>query len=195
MKTNKFKILISFILLVNFFVPVFANDELVYIDKSNIDTKYHRITCDHIYPDGYTAISVEEAFCQGYRRCTDCSPALSDVEKSEKEKRANEIIESINPSNVPIDTDNKKVYVTETGSKYHIAGCNKLDNEPHALSLDSATSKGYAPCKNCNPYGLADTFYAKKANNSTIIVILMGAILLLIAYIIINEVKYRKRNS
>lgn len=95
----------------------YANDELVYVDNNGIDTKYHRITCNHIFPNGYHAISVEEAFNIGYRSCPDCSPPMSDVEYNERRKRAEEIVRSINPTT---ETAPKKyVYVTENGAKYH----------------------------------------------------------------------------
>lgn len=42
------------------------------------------------------------------------------------------------------------VYVTNTGKKYHRAGCRFLDQSKRALSLDNAAA-GYEPCKVCRP--------------------------------------------
>lgn len=44
------------------------------------------------------------------------------------------------------------VYVTKTGSKYHIYGCDYLDGQPMKTTLSKAIEAGYSPCKVCNPY-------------------------------------------
>lgn len=41
------------------------------------------------------------------------------------------------------------VYVTETGSKYHRAGCRYLWNSSHKIKLSSAKSQGYTACSVC----------------------------------------------
>lgn len=41
------------------------------------------------------------------------------------------------------------VYVTDTGSKYHRAGCRYLWNSSHKISLSSAKSQGYTACSVC----------------------------------------------
>ena len=74
------------------------NTTLVYIDKENIDSKYHRQTCNHILPNRYRSIIVEEAFEIGYRGCPDCSPPLSDKEYEERYKAVQELTQSINPT-------------------------------------------------------------------------------------------------
>lgn len=43
------------------------------------------------------------------------------------------------------------VYITDTGSKYHRSGCRYLKDSQHEISLSSAKSKGYEPCKVCKP--------------------------------------------
>ena len=42
------------------------------------------------------------------------------------------------------------VYVTDTGKKYHTAGCRHLDDSKRAISIDEAKKK-YDPCKHCKP--------------------------------------------
>lgn len=42
------------------------------------------------------------------------------------------------------------VYVTDTGNKYHRAGCRYLKSSSHAISLEEAR-KSYEPCKVCKP--------------------------------------------
>ena len=41
------------------------------------------------------------------------------------------------------------VYITNTGSKYHRAGCGYLWNSSHAVSLSNAKSWGYTACSRC----------------------------------------------
>ena len=45
------------------------------------------------------------------------------------------------------------VYITDTGNKYHNAGCRYLKSSSHAISLDEAKSRGYTACKVCKPRG------------------------------------------
>ena len=43
------------------------------------------------------------------------------------------------------------VYITNTGSKYHVSGCRYLSKSKIAISLSNAKAKGYTPCSVCNP--------------------------------------------
>ena len=43
------------------------------------------------------------------------------------------------------------VYVTNTGKKYHRAGCSYLKKSSNPRSLSSAKAAGYTPCSRCNP--------------------------------------------
>lgn len=43
------------------------------------------------------------------------------------------------------------VYVTQTGSKYHTAGCRYLRQSQSPLSLGDAQDRGYSPCALCHP--------------------------------------------
>lgn len=43
------------------------------------------------------------------------------------------------------------VYVTETGSKYHRAGCSYLKKSSIPMSKETAKSQGYTACSKCNP--------------------------------------------
>lgn len=42
------------------------------------------------------------------------------------------------------------VYITNTGSKYHNAGCQHLRRSQIGISLKDAEAQGYAPCKHCH---------------------------------------------
>ena len=54
----------------------------------------------------------------------------------------------------PEPTENKQsytVYITETGKKYHRAGCQYLSQSCIPIDLDRAIGKGYTPCSKCDP--------------------------------------------
>jgi micrococcal nuclease len=46
---------------------------------------------------------------------------------------------------------NRTVYVTNSGTKYHISGCSALRNSAIAVSLEDAARSGYEPCAICKP--------------------------------------------
>jgi hypothetical protein len=51
---------------------------------------------------------------------------------------------------IPDDSSgNVTVYVTATGTKYHLAGCRYLSDSKIPLSLSEAKAQGYTPC--CTP--------------------------------------------
>jgi len=43
------------------------------------------------------------------------------------------------------------VYITRTGSKYHLAGCPHLTKSKIPIFLKDAKARGYGPCKVCRP--------------------------------------------
>ena len=54
------------------------------------------------------------------------------------------------PTSVSQSTEQITVYITETGSKYHKAGCSSLSKSKIPISLDDA-AKNYEPCGRCHP--------------------------------------------
>lgn len=49
------------------------------------------------------------------------------------------------------DNSDITVYVTNTGSKYHAAGCRHLRKSQIPMTLSEAKAAGYTPCGTCNP--------------------------------------------
>ena len=49
------------------------------------------------------------------------------------------------------------VYVTNSGTKYHVEGCSSLRRSRIAVSLADAIRSGYEPCSVCNPPRLSGT--------------------------------------
>ena len=56
-------------------------------------------------------------------------------------------LQTANPFSASYDPT---VYVTDTGSKYHNAGCSYLKSK-HDIRLSVAIDMGYTPCSRCNP--------------------------------------------
>ena len=56
-------------------------------------------------------------------------------------------------SSTPADTttSTETVHITETGSKYHRAGCSSLSKSDIEVSLADAQARGLTPCARCNP--------------------------------------------
>ena len=49
------------------------------------------------------------------------------------------------------DSSSVMVHITDTGSKYHSAGCSYLKKSDHEVTLSGAKSMGLTPCSRCNP--------------------------------------------
>ena len=49
------------------------------------------------------------------------------------------------------DTTRQVVYVTKSGTKYHLGSCSHLSKSKIEKSLKEAKNAGYEPCKTCNP--------------------------------------------
>lgn len=49
------------------------------------------------------------------------------------------------------NTEEKMVYITKTGEKYHREDCSYLKNGVEKISLSEAKERGYEPCKKCEP--------------------------------------------
>jgi competence protein ComEC len=59
--------------------------------------------------------------------------------------------ESVAPEKPADSNGDVIVYITKTGTKYHIDGCQYLSNSKIPISLSDAIDEGYAPCSKCNP--------------------------------------------
>ena len=49
------------------------------------------------------------------------------------------------------DTTEQVVYVTKSGTKYHLGSCSHLSKSKIEKSLAEAKAQNYEPCKTCNP--------------------------------------------
>jgi hypothetical protein len=49
------------------------------------------------------------------------------------------------------ENQTRTVYITRSGKKYHLDGCQYLAAGKTAISLKDAKAKGYTACKVCHP--------------------------------------------
>ena len=52
---------------------------------------------------------------------------------------------------VSADNGSTIVYITDSGEKYHTAGCQYLSRSKNSITLQEADEEGYSPCSKCNP--------------------------------------------
>jgi hypothetical protein len=58
---------------------------------------------------------------------------------------------TLNQTSLVIENNDIKVYVTNTGKKYHNDGCNSLSKSKIEMTLFKAVDEGYTPCSRCDP--------------------------------------------
>ena len=61
------------------------------------------------------------------------------------------------------------VYVTKTGTKYHLEGCSSLRSSKIPTTLQEAVSRGMGPCSICSPPTLVDEATLKAVNVQTVL--------------------------
>ena len=72
--------------------------------------------------------------------------------KSQTSKTTTQTTQSTSASaETPAQTTSYTVYVTNTGKKYHSAGCSYLRQSQIAKDKNTAISEGYTACSRCNP--------------------------------------------
>jgi len=128
-----FKRLAALILCLTFLATtsfLFAED--VYVTKQG--KKYHKQDCRFIKNRDTQTIDIEEAKAKGLEACGRC---FGDPEKVTK-------------ANTESDNEEKLVYVTQNGKKYHKPGCNLIKNKnTTGISVTEAEAKGLTPCGRC----------------------------------------------
>lgn len=69
--------------------------------------------------------------------------------KEAEEKAAAEAAERQQTESVSAEAQERTVYITKTGTKYHNASCRHLKKSKIEISLSDAVARGYEPCKTC----------------------------------------------
>jgi len=111
--------------------PILTGEETVYVTKTG--KKYHIAGCRYL-SRSMIPISLREAV-YSYGPCSVCNPPVLDLDKPIQE-------EPVKKSFI--------VYVTRTGSKYHLPGCRYLRTSSIPMPLEEAKRR-YSPCSVCNP--------------------------------------------
>lgn len=66
--------------------------------------------------------------------------------------KSSSIVSTVKPTIAASTTnDDPIVYITNTGEKYHSAGCQYLSKSKIPISLSDAKAEGYTPCSRCHP--------------------------------------------
>lgn len=87
--------------------------------------------------------------------------------------------------------DNRTVYITSNSAKFHSPGCDEMKSTPRSMTVAQAYSKGYAPCKTCNPYNLAHT--SQNDNFIIVPIIVMIVVFLVVLIVCIFLKKYKNK--
>lgn len=72
------------------------------------------------------------------------------AEEAERQAAEAEAARQAEAAAAEAQRNEQTVYITDTGSKYHNAGCRHLKESKHAISLSEAQARGYEPCKHCH---------------------------------------------
>lgn len=125
------------------------DDVIVYVTDTG--SKYHRDGCQYL-SKSKIPISLSEAVLS-YEPCSRCNPPVLDP--SSDSSAAVPMPSVVPPPDVeqqpaPSEPQEIIVYVTDTGSKYHNAGCSYLKSS-NPMPLSDAKSSGYTPCSRCHP--------------------------------------------
>lgn len=75
----------------------------------------------------------------------------SAVANNSTSNQDSEVVEQVEEAAASSDETGIEVHITETGSKYHSAGCQYLSKSDIITTLDKAKAKGLEPCSKCSP--------------------------------------------
>lgn len=109
----------------------FMDNYVCIIGSSN--NYYHKYGCEDLDTSSFKIFNPSIAQELGFNPCPKCK---------------NDTTISTNENQI---TTSYTVYVTDTGSKYHRAGCSYLRSSSHPIDINKAIQSGYSPCSRCNP--------------------------------------------
>jgi micrococcal nuclease len=127
-----------------------------YVGSRNSD-KYHYPSCvwaQKINPENQVWFSSEkDAQARGYVPCKVCDPpgtavAEESVTSPQPAPAPPPQVQEPAPETLPVEAT---VHITNTGEKYHLAGCRYLSKSDIPISLSEAKVRGYTPCSVCSP--------------------------------------------
>ncbi len=98
-------------------------------------------TADYQDTPGQTTTSTQHTYS------SDIAGKSATTHSSTTKPKPSTTLQTANPFSASYDPT---VYVTDTGSKYHNAGCSYLKSK-HEIRLSVAIDMGYTPCSRCSP--------------------------------------------
>lgn len=121
------------------------DSDTVYLTKSNM--KYHyQGGCDVKTYD--SSMTIEEAKKKEYTLCQDCAKTFAPTEDEKNTVKDEVVIEPNENEELVQPTDDKNVFVTESGKKYHRDnGCGVSPFK--YMTVEEAESADYTACDNC----------------------------------------------
>lgn len=115
--------------------------ETVYVAPG--DSIFHLKTCEKL-GDSYTGMPLSYAKKKNYSPCSIC---LSD----KKEVMQIKPVVPTQKAAVIVTSEDRTVYITNTGKKYHLNGCRYLSKSKIKTTLKDVCNRGYTPCSVCKP--------------------------------------------
>ncbi len=79
------------------------------------------------------------------------APPANTVQSKSHESSSSTAVVMHVPKNSNNSNNNVIVYITNTGSKYHVDGCQYLSKSKIPIKLSEAKARGYTPCSKCHP--------------------------------------------
>lgn len=95
--------------------------------------------------------SYDKGYQEGYDKGKEEAEAAASSSQTSRSVSMGSTSSSAASTTSSSDSNAVTVYVTDTGSKYHMAGCQYLRQSQHARTLSQAKSEGYTACSRCHP--------------------------------------------
>ena len=149
----------------------YSGTDAVYVFVTSAGKKYHTASCS-VLGDGAIQIEIGDAISQGYAPCAVCKPEQSIQNSTQKPTSSTTMPQSTKVSTAETTSqattssssavtvsstsaalsENSIVYITESGTKYHLVSCGSIDpNTAFGVTARKACSEGYTPCSVCHP--------------------------------------------
>ena len=116
---------------------------------TNTGAKYHRDGCRYLKASRIPS-TLADAQAQAYQPCKVCYGESAPIEIRSKGNFKREPMPVYQPQAAPQVQDGQHVYITNTGNKYHMYGCQYLSQSKIPISLEDAR-RSYGACSVCRP--------------------------------------------
>lgn len=105
--------------------------------------------------DDFDNVNSDEANAKTDKKSSDSSSSVAATSNSVASNSTTEqdsaVVEQVEEVVASSDETGVEVHITNTGKKYHSAGCQYLRKSDIITTLDKAKAKGLGPCSKCSP--------------------------------------------